>query len=485
MEDSIDFCKSNFDDSCNMAAKGLSMSMDSPKQGKISKINANIEGLEKFKEKLMSTQNNLKLKGCVSEKRYVNDRILEDMPELTKVVSHTQQKQSIDYETGNSYHQPKFIQYFNIGDPRLSSFEDFLKTNNYFDFSMNGIFDDGQVHGSQQKPLEIPEFVYNLESDIESLQKVKTPKASMSMELHTSNLAQKQSPIGILNNFRMAEKKLCGAALNQNFKKEKNNRARVVSALPEQDQLPIPKILNFETNTEPEVTNFSRKKSHPGSPKHDQLNPDRLSTRSNNYRHGEVSISSKTSESRPSIQLDDMLRGQPQMAPSSSTSYKFVSESHKDGSKYEGYQLHGKKHGKGTLLLADESKYEGDWKNNMMSGIGKLTYKNGSLAYDGGFLDNKIHGHGVMVNQEAGMVIPKNSIDYKNFATVNKRWLSYEGVFNNGKKEGPGKWTFTTGEVFTGHFSNDMVSGVGRFLSEDRVIFGIWFNNIFIKSLNS
>jgi antitoxin component YwqK of YwqJK toxin-antitoxin module len=53
-----------------------------------------------------------------------------------------------------------------------------------------------------------------------------------------------------------------------------------------------------------------------------------------------------------------------------------------------------------VLLLANGSKYEGDWSNDFMNGIGKLFYDNGSLAYEGGFFDNKVDGLGVMYNDQ-------------------------------------------------------------------------------------
>lgn len=487
MEDSFDFCKSEFDDSCRDAAKGLSQSMDSPNlAGKSINMSSQLDGMVKLKE-IMMNNHQFKLKGCVSEKRYNKDGEFEEIEGLIKITSQPQGKHHIDFETGNNYHHSKHIQDFDVVDPRLDSFEDFLKTNNYFDFSMNGIFEDGNGHQTYQKPhTETPDLGLPFENEQISPLKLKSRLVSASMEVNESYTYQSPSPLGILNKFRSAEKKLCGAALNQNFKKDKNKEAKIISVLQEDEQPNYLKKFNFGMTQEPVEAEFQNKRSNPGSMKNIIKNQELQSSRSNcGVRLLEQSMSCRTSESRPSMQLEDMLRGIPQSAPSTSSSYRFVSEVYRDSSKYEGYQLHGKKHGLGTLVLADESRYEGDWKNNMMSGIGKLTYQNGSLAYEGGFLDNKIHGHGVMVNQEAGMVIPKNPIDYRNFSTVNKRWLSFEGIFNNGKKEGPGKWTFATGEVFSGNFSNDMVSGVGRFLTEDRVIFGIWFNNIFIKSLNS
>ena len=84
----------------------------------------------------------------------------------------------------------------------------------------------------------------------------------------------------------------------------------------------------------------------------------------------------------------------------SENGFRNTTESYKDGSVYNGYKLGDKKHGYGELLLPNGSKYEGDWKNDLMNGIGKLYYDNGELAYDGGFCDNKVDGFGIMYNDQ-------------------------------------------------------------------------------------
>lgn len=157
-----------------------------------------------------------------------------------------------------------------------------------------------------------------------------------------------------------------------------------------------------------------------------------------------------------------------------------------DGSIYTGEMSDiGQKHGKGKIVLGDNSVYDGDWRHNMMCGLGKLLYPDGSIAYDGGFLDNKIHGHGVMYNAETSIsLVSTTGIDYNNFATVGNSWVTFEGIFVNGKKEGVGKWCFSTGEEYMGNFSDDKVSGVGRFFSAGQIIFGVWYNNSLIKRLS-
>lgn len=43
-----------------------------------------------------------------------------------------------------------------------------------------------------------------------------------------------------------------------------------------------------------------------------------------------------------------------------------------------------KKGGRGLYVFSNMEKYEGEWKNDLMDGVGKITYENGSF-YEGEF----------------------------------------------------------------------------------------------------
>lgn len=80
--------------------------------------------------------------------------------------------------------------------------------------------------------------------------------------------------------------------------------------------------------------------------------------------------------------------------------YRLVSQHNEPIGTYSGYMKGDKKHGPGTMLLKDGGKYEGDWNENTMSGIGKLTYPDETVGYEGGFFQNKPFGHGKLINSE-------------------------------------------------------------------------------------
>lgn len=62
---------------------------------------------------------------------------------------------------------------------------------------------------------------------------------------------------------------------------------------------------------------------------------------------------------------------------------KYVVETFKLGSKYEGYKHNGMRHGFGKFYYQDGGMYEGHWNQNKMEGFGRLYYQSGKLAYEG------------------------------------------------------------------------------------------------------
>ena len=170
------------------------------------------------------------------------------------------------------------------------------------------------------------------------------------------------------------------------------------------------------------------------------------------------------------------------------SNYQEIEEIYQDGSRFRGYKLDGNKHGKGVLLLSNGSRYEGDWKNDVMSGLGKLYYSSGSLAYEGGFKDNKVHGKGIMHNERMNDLENnfEAKINFENFSKVGENWISFEGIFQNDMKNGIGKWHFSNGDVFIGEFKSDKVEGKGMYISDfgRKKNIGIWKKNLLVCQLN-
>lgn len=83
-----------------------------------------------------------------------------------------------------------------------------------------------------------------------------------------------------------------------------------------------------------------------------------------------------------------------------------------------------------------------------MNGFGILTYPNGSVAYEGYWLDDEFDGKGVVYNESPIPV--QNNFDYTDFSNVDDYWIMYEGEMSQGEKEGLGKLTLINGEYYEG-----------------------------------
>jgi hypothetical protein len=102
-----------------------------------------------------------------------------------------------------------------------------------------------------------------------------------------------------------------------------------------------------------------------------------------------------------------------------------------------------------------------------LTGTVVIKEADGSLVFDGKWLDNREEGQG----------------------TVHTDGNTYTGMFVQGRKHGRGKNTFSNGNVYEGEFKNDVIEGEGAmFYPEDQNRFegtwksGSWWNGRLIDS---
>lgn len=110
-----------------------------------------------------------------------------------------------------------------------------------------------------------------------------------------------------------------------------------------------------------------------------------------------------------------------------------------DQSVYEGAFLAGKRHGHGTLTLADGTKYDANWVNDKRHGEGSELFADGS-HFVGTYVDGFRSGHGVMTWPEGS---------------------KYSGQFARGRANGKGHLLRTDGSVYKGYFHEDSMCGEG------------------------
>lgn len=123
------------------------------------------------------------------------------------------------------------------------------------------------------------------------------------------------------------------------------------------------------------------------------------------------------------------------------------SASYTNKSTYTGQFQNYMRHGHGTLILSDGTKYECEWKNDERAGKGKEFWADGTV-FTGIYVKGMRSGHGVMTWPEGS---------------------KYAGQFDRGRANGEGELVRTDGSVYKGSFVEDCMCGQGRMRWRDGV----------------
>lgn len=100
-------------------------------------------------------------------------------------------------------------------------------------------------------------------------------------------------------------------------------------------------------------------------------------------------------------------------------------------------------HGHAVLVLADQSRAEGEFQGGSLNGYVAFARTNGA-SYTGQVKDNQPHGRGRQV-----------------LSTKEE----YFGEFKAGKREGQGTLLLANGDIYKGAFKNDQPDGLGKLLT--------------------
>merc|ERR1712070_487490 len=111
-------------------------------------------------------------------------------------------------------------------------------------------------------------------------------------------------------------------------------------------------------------------------------------------------------------------------------------------SKYEGEYKDNMKDGEGRMEYPDGGIYEGSWKFDKRHGDGAYWYPNGDI-YSGEWKFGCKHGRGTLINKETGAKLVGSFADGK---FVKGKWVmvdsTYTGAFKDNKPHGPGSFLF-------------------------------------------
>ncbi len=123
-----------------------------------------------------------------------------------------------------------------------------------------------------------------------------------------------------------------------------------------------------------------------------------------------------------------------------------------NGEKYEGEFQDGNRHGKG-LMRMNSSTYDGEWKNDQMCGFGVLSRSNGE-KYEGDFRDGKFHGKGLLRTTSSTYDGEWKDGHKSGFGVyIEDDVLKYEGEFHEDQYCGSGTMTLPNGDQFSGEWA--------------------------------
>ena len=149
-----------------------------------------------------------------------------------------------------------------------------------------------------------------------------------------------------------------------------------------------------------------------------------------------------------------------------------------NGDRFEGEFKNDLKEGKGKLYLKDKI-IIGFWLNDKMTNNGIINYNNGDY-YEGNIIKNKREGEGI-IKYNNGNIFKGSFINdiINGKGKLYNEQSTYEGDFNNNQKNGIGRITFNNNEFYEGEFINDKMEGKGiYFFKNKRIFHGSFINNL-------
>lgn len=116
-----------------------------------------------------------------------------------------------------------------------------------------------------------------------------------------------------------------------------------------------------------------------------------------------------------------------------------------------------------TVYAVNGDQYRGEWLDNKKHGKGMQVWKQAGITYDGDWRCGKRNGYGLLA-----MFDPEK----KEYVRV------YAGGWKNDKKEGAGKYFYSSSAFYEGQWSKDQKAGWGRMEYENGDVYeGEWLED--------
>jgi hypothetical protein len=140
---------------------------------------------------------------------------------------------------------------------------------------------------------------------------------------------------------------------------------------------------------------------------------------------------------------------------------------YRNGDKYEGEWVNGKRHGIGNITFAEDNEknrvsYSGGWENDQFSGQGLMIWKNGD-KYEGQFENNSKNGFGLLSLSNGGTYVGHfGNNSYHGFGKlISAGGDTYEGDWKDGIFSGNGTYTWKNGNKYIGEWKMGYRHGTG------------------------
>ena len=138
-----------------------------------------------------------------------------------------------------------------------------------------------------------------------------------------------------------------------------------------------------------------------------------------------------------------------------------------DGAQYDGDMKNGVIEGKGRMFWPNGDRYTGSFKNGQFRGHGRLEFSGGAV-YEGEFTNGAITGAGTLHYANGDRYTGKLIFGRAHGQGVlETRGSRYEGEFRDDRYHGMGKLTDKDGNVYTGAFADGLFQGRGVYATTD------------------
>uniref|UniRef100_A0A5S6N0X5 G patch domain-containing protein 11 n=1 Tax=Xenopus tropicalis TaxID=8364 RepID=A0A5S6N0X5_XENTR len=161
---------------------------------------------------------------------------------------------------------------------------------------------------------------------------------------------------------------------------------------------------------------------------------------------------------------------------------------------YEGDWISNKKEGWGVQCFISGNIYEGQWKNNIFHGMGKMRWLTSNEEYAGQWENGIQNGSGThtwflrripgtqysLRNEYVGNFV--NGIRQGQGQFYYANGAMYDGEWKNNKKHGLGKFVFKNGQIYVGEFVEDQIAEYPNF-KYDRVEYAVLRNLTVLRKI--